>query len=364
MIINKLSSEVELTKYSVSRLKLYDICSQEYKLKYIDRIETNTMSESTILGNICHSVLEEYYLSNFQYGLIEILESNIENILIELKVFPTKCSTNKEIIRDLQLYQKKIYNLYLRSSPEYVGADAIRTRSGYVPTNPTKTSDWKKSVKELKLDELKSQLELLIYTVNQELEGIDLVDIYSQAYYIVSKYTVPNSIIETEAIEMPFGTYDSETQEIINPVFFPPEFAEEPVILNGFIDWVGKVNIDGKIGIAIIDYKTSKEQFTESTVSYNLQLYSYVYAYETITNKKVDYIGIHSLRHNELVIVPVSRHKMEAVLKSLFSKHKYIKNQQYLKRIPDSVYSPCLNQFNKPCSYLKYCYPDVYSQKP
>jgi hypothetical protein len=364
MNFQSINSDIELSKYSVSRLKLYDTCSEQYRLKYIEGIVESNLNQSNVLGNICHSVLEEYFKAEFKNSVIEILERDIKDILIDLKVLPNSLdSVVNGIVEDIKDYQKNIYHLYIRASADYKGSDAIRTKSGAVPSNPSMTSAWKSYVKRMNLDSVKSNIALSLYAVNPSIPELDLVDIYCEAFNILSKYTVPPCIINTECIELSLSAFNSSTGEIVNPVFFPQEYAEEPVLLNGYVDWIGEVQVGFDKGIAIIDYKTSKEKFTESTVSYNVQLYCYVYAYENISNKTVSFIGIHALRTNELVIVKIDRQKMNIVLDSLFSKHKYIKNEQFKKRVPDSIYSPCLNQFGKECSYLKYCYPDVFMER-
>ena len=136
--------------------------------------------------------------------------------------------------------------------------------------------------------------------------------------------------------------------------------GEDQVLLNGYVDWIGYINYGGKEKLAIVDYKSSKEELTPDKVQYNVQLYSYVYAYEYLTGETVDLIGIHNLRAGSLVLTPIDRNKMGIVLEALFTNHLLIKHKIFQKQIPDTSYAKCMNMYGKICPYLEFCYPDIY----
>ena len=111
--------------------------------------------------------------------------------------------------------------------------------------------------------------------------------------------------------------------------------------------------------LAVIDYKSGKSDYESLHLQYNPQLLFYALAYSQITNTKVEVIGIHNLKSNNLVLSKINPEIQDRVLKHFFYQQKAIENNLFCKHLPESKYSPCLNSFGKVCSYFKTCYPEI-----
>lgn len=93
--------EIDLTKqtWSASSLKMFLECKRRWYLNYILKIKEHTISKlpkSFELGNIVHSVLEEYYKSK---------NANIDEIFLKYK------STNPFLTLDLEVFKHNILKL-------------------------------------------------------------------------------------------------------------------------------------------------------------------------------------------------------------------------------------------------------------
>jgi spore coat polysaccharide biosynthesis protein SpsF (cytidylyltransferase family) len=359
----KLDNKPEV--YSVSRLKMYSQCSQAYKYTYIDKIKVYSQSNSTIIGSLLHDSLEIYLHSNNSLSFIEVFEEQSKKTFTKRKYILENLepATFTKLYTQLVDYSRDIRTLHYRASADYTGKNAIRTAKGDVPSNPSMTSGWKQAAKNLNLESRYETLkEQFIFISN--LPEIDLVEAFTEAYTLACNYETPVEIIETLHLEFPLSDYNYETKEFTNPVLMPDEYGgESGIYLNGYIDWVGYVQFQGKKRFALIDYKTSKENLTEDKLEYHAQLLAYVYAVERLLGIEVEVIGVHSLRHKKLALTLVDREILQEANRSLFSKHKKIAACQFEKdHLPDSQYSMCLSQYGRECSYLQYCYPKLYNK--
>ena len=349
--------------YSVSRLKTFGQCSQYYKYTYIDKIKVFSQSQATLIGSLLHDSLEIYLHSDNSLPFIDVFEEQSKKTFIKRKYILENVDNNlfNNLYNLLLDYSRDIRTLWFRASAEYEGKNAIRTKDGKPPSNPLMTSGWKEASKNLNLDSRFYYLKNEFINISN-LPEINLVDVYTDAYTLACNYEKPKEIIETLALEFPLSSYDYDTKELINPVLMPDEYGgESEIYLNGYIDWVGYVNYNGKKSFALIDYKTSKENLTEDKLDYHAQLLAYVYGVEKLLGVQVDVIGVHSLRHKKLALVEVDRDILEIANRSLFSKHISIASCHFEKdHLPDSQYSPCLNSYGKNCAYLEICHPKMY----
>lgn len=368
---NLIVDEIEVSEkpeyYSVSRLKSLSVCSEYYKLKYIDKIKVPSLSGATIIGSLCHDALEYFHSDeNLSFiSLIEVFKFTSKKTLVERNIIHKNIPSEQLDAIHTELWECALDNLslYARASQVYKGPAPIRKKDGGIASNPTSTTGWKKAEEVLRLLSRKGTIDAEALRLNPELGEISLAGVFAEAFSICYRYHVPEEVVETIAVEFPISEYSADTGFLINPVPMPEEFGgEENIYLNGFIDWIGRVYYRGAEKLAIVDYKSSKEDMAADQVQYNVQLYSYVYAYEFLTGETVDLIGIHNLRSGRLVLVEVDREIMQTVLGSLFFKHNLIKAGMFYKHAPDSGYSPCLSQFGKPCPYLANCYPKLYEK--
>lgn len=359
----KLVSKPEV--YSVSRLKLFSQCSQAYKYTYIDKIKVFSQSNSTIIGSLLHDSLEIYLHSDNSLPFIEVFEEQSKKTIVKRKYIVDNLDevTYNRLYNQLIDYSRDIRTLHYRASAEYTGKNAIRTKDGKPPSNPMMTSGWKQAAKNLNLEERYSYLEEQFNYISN-LPEVNLVEAFTEAYTLACNYETPKEIVETIALEFPLSDYNYETGEFTNAVLMPDEYGgDSNIYLNGYIDWMGYVNFQGKKRFALIDYKTSKENLTEDKLEYHAQLLAYVYAVERLLGIEVEVIGVHSLRHKKLALTLVDREILQEANRSLFSKHKKIAACQFEKdHLPDSQYSPCLNSFSRECPHLSLCYPKIYNK--
>lgn len=338
--------------YSVSRLKTYMTCSQKYKYEYVDGDRVKSSSKSTLLGSLVHNALELFYLTPkedrqplscyFDAGCSNYFQSShlgdaVDDTIVEL----------------MDSYADGLTKLLDRASPSYKGRDAIRKRDGSPASNPSMTSDWKRSYEDMGLagivETLSAYLEGKI-----ELSGEDFIGGYSEAKYICSIYKSPFYLDNPVEIEMPISKKKGD--QIINPVKMPSKYGgRKNIYLLGYIDIVAELD-DGSVIIA--DHKTSMSSFTSNDVAHNVQLLAYAYAYQIITGKRPEYIGINNVRNGgHLVFVETPPEKQaNEILDSLFSAHLLINKEVFTKHSPEP-YSPCLSMYGSTCPYLSKCWP-------
>lgn len=367
MIFSETSVESRPSYYSVSRLKTYSQCSQYYKLKYVDKVPSVSFSESTITGNFCHDALEYFYGENVHLSLIECLIHTAKKTLIERCGFKNAApDLFNKVYKDLVSFAKDSMVLYARASEWYQGDNPIRTKKGTIAKAANKTASWMEAEEKLGLNKKRMVLQDICTQINPDLEGIFVCNSLANAYAICFGYKQPEELVEVIYPEMPISDYKltEEGPVLLNAVPMPEAYGgEEGYYLNGYIDVVGTVRHKGKLKKAIIDYKTSKEDFTEEEIIYNVQLFSYVYAYEYLTGEELEVMGIFNLRTNRLVLVDIDRALMADMLEALFSTHKAIKAEIFKKEIPDNSYCKCLNSYGKVCDFLQHCHPKLYEQK-
>ena len=349
-------SQDDYARYSVSKIKTYKECSQMYKLKYIDKLDSYKESTSTFVGTLLHAALEYLYgveddeVYNAQQAFFKILQPEFAKKGI---------ADTGSILGDLLDYHQDISNLYLRASAAYQGADAIRTGKGGIPKVPEMTSTWKSECRRLDLDGRKSRIDYAMQTSKTGMEEVSITDVFSKALTLSTSYVTPEALEDILHLELPLSKWDKANNVLVNAVPFPN--CDYPdVYLNGFIDNVAKVRVNGKVGTAVIDYKSSKETFNESIVEHNQQLLIYAAGVEKLLGITVDYIGILSFVKGDLILVPVNREIQEEVIKGF---NKIITNTiegNFTKHYPDTKYSQCLSCFGSTCPFLEHCWPKSY----
>lgn len=349
-------SDIPYSYLSVSRIKSYQECSQKYKNKYVDGIPDAGYSKATLVGSLVHEALEEYYLHKHPHVVKAFNISAIKTL--QGRLF-SKDADLEELDALLKAYAIDGQSLYERASEEYKGPAPIRTKDGKVPSNALMTSAWKQSLEKLGLVEKAYAINKIVSYLCPSLPNdINIAEVYAEAYFLCGRFKEPSNVIETIHVEFPISDVRREGK-LINAVLLPQEHGgSEGKYLNGYIDKVALVNHEGEEGLAIIDFKSGGE-FAKADIEYNPQLYSYVYAYELVTGDTIKFIGIHNIRKNNQVLIPVDREVMDRVLTNLFSTHALIKAGIFRKHLPDSKYSKCLNSYGKPCPYLELCWPGV-----
>ena len=350
-------SKEEFQTFSVSRIKTYKECSQMYKLKYVDKLDSFVQSTATVAGTLLHAALEYFYgtedaeVLTAEDAFFKILSPEFANLGI---------TKGDSLVNELLQYHNDIKHLYERASATYTGPDAIRTKSGSVPKAPEMTGVWKAAIKQLKLDARKNLIDDTIKNSKSGMASVSIVDAFIKALNIIKGYRTPSIISSIEALEMPLSEWDYENNILRNPVPFP-KCKHPNIYLNGFIDKICKIRVGSKTYNTIVDYKSSKETFDENIVKHNQQMLLYAAGVEYITKEPVDYIGILSFLQKDLIYVPVDRKIQEEVI-DIFNKviDKCVAGD-FNKHVPDTKYSPCMNSFGGECPFLKHCWPDSYN---
>ena len=354
---DKYKSRDEFEHYSVSKLKMYKECSEKYKLQYVEKNYKYKESTSTLAGTFMHSTLE--YLYGVDDETVKTAIDAYYRILIpELK--NVGINDSEAILEDLLEYNKDISKLYARASASYVGEDAIRTGKGNVPKVPEMTSTWKEECRRLDLNNRKNRIDQVIQDSKTGLEDVSITDVFTKAFNMARDYYTPVEIVDIMALELPLSKWDRSTNKLINAVPFPG--CEIPnVFLSGYIDNICKIKVNGHIYNAVVDYKTSKEEFTPDIVSHNQQLLSYVAGVEKLLDINIEYVGILSFLQKKLIYAPVNRELLEEVLTNYNKIIQATYDKTFIKHVPDSKYSPCLSQFGSHCPFLENCWPAQYN---
>ena len=94
--------------WSATSFRSYLQCKRKFYLQYVLKIKEHTISlkpKAYELGDIIHSILEDYYTADENSN--ELTFEKIENLFIKYK------SSNPFLILDLEIWKKKLYDFYL-----------------------------------------------------------------------------------------------------------------------------------------------------------------------------------------------------------------------------------------------------------
>jgi RecB family exonuclease len=337
--------------FSYSKLEKYAQCSEFYRLYYLDKSvpRPDTSSIHTVVGNICHEVLEDYY-GRIQAG---VDAESVEALL-------TRWWQN-ELARigllgswpELTRYAQDLMQLHARASAHYTGLDAIRTSAGKVPEKPERTTIWQRAAAELQLDSRLAALNVAVRAVVTDGHWVkySLPDVMAETHRILTGYRDPVAGCRIEQIEYALSEYDEEFKRIRNAVIFPGTDAH----LNGFIDLVVT---DGYNRIYIIDHKTSKEAPSAAKVSHWEQLLLYGWAWHRVTGQVPDVIAINHLRSKQLICAPFDLARAEEAVSRKMKQIDAVAKEVFIPQNPTDFGSACFNAYTKePCGYLAHCHP-------
>ncbi|MCD6452744.1 MAG: PD-(D/E)XK nuclease family protein [Dehalococcoidales bacterium] len=127
----------------------------------------------------------------------------------------------------------------------------------------------------------------------------------------------------------------------------------EGVKLRGFIDRVDKLSSGG---IAIVDYKSSRELFTQDNLEKNLQLTLYQLAVEQMWSLPVDRLTLYHLRSNTPCSCgPRSKIQLDNARRLVVGVAEGIAQQQFPAL--ENQYCPC--DFAEHCPYFRQQYEEV-----
>jgi hypothetical protein len=338
--------------YSFSKLEKYAQCSEFFRLYYLDDSvpRPDTSSIHTVVGSICHEVLERYY-EQIKEGVV--IPPLVEDLLSEWWQGEL---TQFGLLGQWDLfagYVRDLGQLYVRASADYTGFDAIRTGAGKVPDKPERTTTWQRAAAELQLATRGAQLNESVRAVATTGHWVkySLPDVMAETFRILRGYRDPVAGCRIEHIEFGLSEYDADYHRIRHPAKFPDTDAH----LNGFIDLVV---VDGHNRTYIIDHKTSKEAPAASKVSYWEQLLLYGWAWQEITGKAPDVIAIHHLRSKQLICAPFDPEVAAEAVRRKKKQIAAIEKGVFIPHNPTDFHASCFNSFTKePCGYLAHCHP-------
>lgn len=344
--------------FSVSKLKTYSNCSQYYQYQYVLGFRDYSYSYSTVLGNICHNALERYHLLDKQEPLLECLNAVFVSTLKEVGVVINDFSD--AIIDHLVEYNKAVQYLYYKASASYTKPDAIRTKAGDIPKDPTKTTSWKEGLVKSGASQLKADIDEYCKKYSDTLNDRFLItDLYSECHLYLAAYRCPKEEIKVEKLEFGLSHLDKENNKIYNPCFI----GDTSHLLRGYIDKIGIYEFNNKRGRAIIDYKSSKSEMTDIHVLTNEQLHVYAWFYQRLTGETIDFIGIENLKFGTLNLIEIDQQQLDSLVENFLFRIQLIeKGLFYKEHAPDSKYSKCLDSYGKQCPFLSKCYPTVYNK--
>lgn len=371
--MTNLNQESKPDYYSISRLKTYQSCPRYYYNKYVQNIPDQSFSSSLFTGSLTHLALEEFYKEHKESGKPESLTYYLEKVLAPFLLQNKMCTSESadDMAQELISVAKTLLELYIKADKSYLGTDSIRKADGGIASKPQATKAWKNYIHDnvglnatIQLLNLELSSTIKIETNNRKGE-LSLVDVFSDIYYATTKYVHNPRLKKTLDVEIGISDYDYNAQAIINPLLMPEKFGgKDNVFFKAYIDLIVE-DEEGKV--IILDHKTNKTPFSYDDLLYNVQLMSYVWAYQEVTGRKVDYIGINNVtiadtftntHSNSLVIREVPDESyIQRVLNNLFSVHIPIKNNYYPFTLPEP-YSKCLKTFERPCPFLGTCWPD------
>lgn len=337
-----LTTQRDIPYYSISRLDAFNKCGRYYELKYIERIPSDGLNKSNLLGSILHKALELFYSDNSWQGgtLIDRFPEAVASALTKARLIG---EFELDLIESLKDYTKLTEGLYLRASEQYIGSDAIRTKDGKVPSNPQMTGQWKKLEGQLGISTRKEAIDNLFQERPPHV-NFSVCEVLSEARNLCSQYKHNPLLSQVNGVEVPIS--EVIDNEIVNPVPLD-SLGVNGYFLHGYIDLVGIYRGEG----IVIDHKTSLKLPSEEDLRHHVQLLSYSWALEQINPSiPIRYIGIDHIRSGKTVITEVPNNRDE-ILREYFDIHQDIKSGIFRKRL-----NMCTDWFGGKCPFYYHCH--------
>ena len=337
-----LETQKDIPYYSISRLDAFNRCGRYYQLKYIDRIPSDSLNRSNLLGSILHKALECLYTQDSWQGLslLEYYSEAVGEAAFKAKLIG---EFELDLIESLNEYSRLTDLLYERASEGYIGEDAIRTKDGKVPSNPQMTGQWKKLEAKLGITLRREAIDNL-FRERPPHVNFSVCDVLAEARNLCRQYKHHPDISEVHGIEIPISQVIGN--EIINPAPLD-SLGIDNYFLHGFVDFTGLYRGEP----IVIDHKTSLKLPTEEEIGHHIQLLSYSWALEQINPAlPIKYIGIDHIRSGKVIVAEVPSNRDE-ILREYFEVHKDITSGLFRKRL-----NMCSDWFGGKCPYFYHCH--------
>lgn len=363
--IEELKQSKEFDKYkfitSYSRLNFFITCPEQYRLRHVLKEPyTQPFSEALILGNLCHSVLEEVLDPNTELNnTIEAYKLHLDRWLRGLDLSVESIDIEEVIETSIEL-ASLLYRCQERCTDREL---RIRNKDGSIPKNPIEYAPiaFSKEMHEKGLNDKKLHIDTWAVMQNSSFVDTSLSWLLAKAVLFVKYWTIPNWVERVLDVELEFSsTADNmvylpkSSNSIVNNVVLPP--------LYGKIDLrcVNKSN-----ELVILDHKTGKTMPDEQTVLHHPQLNLYAYAHKQIYGYWPDVIGINYLPNNIQILARCDKdiaiqiaHRYGRILEASYEESNY-----YISKHPTDYMSPCIKRdyksgrINYKCPYIEKCWP-------
>jgi ATP-dependent helicase/DNAse subunit B len=363
--IEESGKKLEFDKYkfitSYSRLNFFVACAEQYRLRHVLKEPyTQPFSEALVLGNLCHSVLEEVLDPNTDItDTIEAYTLHLERCLKALDLSTNSININEVIETSIAL-ASLLYRCQERcTDPEL----RIRNKDGSIPKNPIEYAPiaFSKQMHEQGLNDKKMEIDTWAVMQNSSFVDTSLSWLLAKAVLFVKYWSIPNWVDKVLNVELEFSsTQDNmvylprSTNVIDNNIKLPP--------LYGKID-LRCVDRNGQL--VILDHKTGKSMPDEQTVLHHPQLNLYAYAHKQIYGYWPDVIGINYLPNNIQVLAKCDKdiatqiaYRYGRILEASYDESNY-----YISKHPTDYMSPCIKRDYKSgritykCPYIEKCWP-------
>ena len=362
-------SSVKLTSHS--QLGTYEKCSEMHYREYVLKKRKRVESDSFLIGDMCHKSLEAYYR-----GQVEIPLDALMDLWAE-KLDKMGVGHFEPALRALT---EDMRHLFARARADYTGPDPIRTKENKVPSNPSMTTEWKKTVEKLRLNERREEVDqdILRALNDHAFWQVSFSNCYAESIDIIDGYRDPNQIMAVEYVEFPISQREFEknpdgsmvfgadrkpvVKSIINPVVFP---GLHGWLFNGFIDLAAVMRPELGGGVLLLDHKTSKgEAPSPIAVTHHDQLLKYAWAWNELFGSWPSHIGINHLRSKTCVAVPVNQ---ELAKRAVERSQTLVAAQElgvHVKHDPFAYNSPCLQlksdgSASSHCPHFEDCHPEA-----
>lgn len=381
---------------SHSRQNMLFECTQKFWDNYVTKTLPKGEWTSSLLGSVAHNCLEAWYRSAPE-GTVPVSGSPLDYFEAEwAKIFEAK-GLDYEVYRERLAHSADVLaNLYLRASPDYRGADAIRKKgdkkkgeSNYpkghpdywqnpTSTSPEMTGDWKEALA------LAGDLDLHNDQINAELQvafGLDthgtvnFVEAYSVSKMCVRNYRHPVEIMSIMGIELEFSKrlwdngHGSKLIGMENQILFGTAVhgnTQYNVWANGKVDMLG-IDINGDVWV--IDYKSKSKEMHPLEIGNYDQFLTYCKFVELIYGVRPKYVAVYDLRRSRMSHALVDWARVE----SAYARRKEMAMAGMPERVtpiprePFGFNSPCFkyNEAKGPsdiCPNMAKCHPLLYRE--
>lgn len=345
--------------FSFSRIEKYLKCSFWYYLRHVMKRVVPTDSVPTAAGTIIHTTFEEFYgpVIDRSMSVVEVLEVVWMNKLQSLGLL--------HLTDKLESIAQDVAQLHVRAAAGYGGIDAIRDDKGKVYTKPAATNAWKTAHAALRLPERQREIDNLAKNACSQpgaketvFATVSLSMVFALTFTFANAYKVDQiteaglTVLAQELIISLPPAGSPKGTPIINPVRLP-----NGVLYSGKIDMICS---DQYGRIYLIDHKTSKKEPMRAEVSHWEQLLLYAYAHFSLYGRWPDFIGINSVLHNKLIIMPFDQKLVPAALERAMQAINGIDKEVWIQQAPTAYSSNCYNSFNSEmtCEFIHDCHPD------